>query len=144
MGQREPAAATEATGHIAFTITGHVVELIWTGFIADAGIASVPEQLEKELVGKEVRYAIFDARPVTDYAADSRLSGGAILGVLKAAGVKRTWVITESGSIRMIGSAVALAVGLSMRFVATREEAISGIDELDEVERKKRARRQPD
>ena len=130
-------AATEDFGHIDFALDGDVVELTWRGFISDKTCGSAPGALATFLDGRPVTWAVFDACAVTGFAADSRFAGGAILTALKERGVRRTWVITTSSPIRMIGSTVALAVGLSIRFHDNVEEAHKAIA----LERLKPARR---
>jgi hypothetical protein len=104
---------------------------------SDKTCGSAPAALAMFLDGRRPTWAVFDACAVTGFAADSRFAGGAILGALKERGVRRTWVITTSSPIRMIGSTVALAVGLSIRFHENREEAQKAI----EIERQKPVRR---
>ncbi len=120
-------ATTEESGQIDFAVNGDVVELTWRGFISDKTCGSAPNALTQFLDGRAVTWAVFDARGVTGFAADSRFAGGAILTALKERGVRRTWVVTNSSPIRMIGSTVALAVGLSIRFHDNREEPYQAI-----------------
>jgi hypothetical protein len=130
-------ATTQESGAIDIALNGDVVELTWRGYISDKTCGSAPAALAMFLEGRPVTWAVFDACAVTGFAADSRFAGGAILGALKERGVRRTWVITTSSPIRMIGSTVALAVGLSIRFHENREEAQKAI----ELERQKPVRR---
>jgi hypothetical protein len=117
----------EESGRIDFALNGDVVELTWRGFISDKACGSAPSALARFLDGRSVTWAVFDAREVTGFAADARFVGGAILAALKERGVRRTWVVTNSSPIRMIGSTVALAVGLSIRFHDSREEPYKAI-----------------
>lgn len=120
----------DGTGDIRFALTGDVVVLTWQGFISKGNVGTKPDELEAFLADKQPRFAIFDATPVTGFSADSREPGGAILACLKRRGVVRTCVVTESGSIRMIGSAVALATGHSVRFFENRVMALAEISKL--------------
>ena len=65
---------------------------------------------------------------VTGFSADSRVPGGRLLAICKNAGARRVMVVTNSSAIRMIGSTVALATGMSIRFFASRAEAFDAIE----------------
>ena len=123
----------EAAGSIEFTRPlEDVVELRWSGFISKGTVGNKPGELADFLDKLEAapRYALFDATGVTGFSPDSREPGGAILGLLKKRGVKRTFVVTDNSAIRMIGSAVALATGLSIRFYETRPLAFAEMAKL--------------
>jgi hypothetical protein len=107
-----------------------IVELRWRGFISKGTVGTKPDELDAFLGASSPRFALFDASGVTGFSADSREPGGAILTRLKKRGVSRTCVVTQNGAIRMIGSAVALAVGLSIRFFETRALALEEIERL--------------
>ena len=116
------------TGTIVFRFARPtVVDLVWTGYITEASCGHYPEQLERLLANRKLTYAIFDALGVTGFSADSRVPGGRLLAVCKNAGARRVMVVTDSSAIRMIGSTVALATGMSIRFFATRSEAFEAI-----------------
>jgi CheY-like chemotaxis protein len=118
-----------ATGTIVFRFARPtVIDLLWTGYITGASCGHYPEQLERMLASRRITYAIFDALGVTGFSADSRVPGGRLLAVCKSAGARRVMVVTDSSAIRMIGSTVALATGMSVRFFASREEAFEAID----------------
>lgn len=104
------------------------MDLVWTGYITGASCGHYPAQLERMLASRRIDYAIFDALAVTGFSADSRVPGGRLLVACKAAGARRVMVVTDSSAIRMIGSTVALAMGMSIRFFATREEAFVAIE----------------
>lgn len=115
-------------GKIEFEHRDDVVELTWQGYISEDSVGHAPAALVRFMTARTARFALFDACRVTGFSADSRVPGGAILSELKRLGVKRTHVVTDSSLIRMIGSTVALAVGLSIRFHESRaiaEEAIA-------------------
>ncbi len=136
---------SEGNGDIEFALTGDdTVELRWVGFISKGTVGTKPDELDSFLdkcpVEAAPRYALFDATRVTGWTADSREPGGAILMRLKKRGVTRTCVITENSAIRMIGSAVALAVGLSIRFFETRTMALDEVARLRSVVVRPRAR----
>jgi hypothetical protein len=114
-------------GSITFQLHGDVLELTWSGFISEETVGGSPREMKSFLGSVQPAYAIFDATAVTSYSGDSRVPGGAILTELRRRGVKKTIVVTNSGAIRMIGSAVAVAVGLQLRFVETRVEAANAI-----------------
>jgi len=78
-----------------------------------------------------IRYAIFDASRVTGFTADSRVPGGQLLEMCKRAGARRVIVVTNSSAVRMIGSTVALATGMSIRFVPTHQQALEEIRRLE-------------
>lgn len=104
-----------------------VLDLVWRGYISEASCGRYPAQLEHLLAAQRIQYAIFDALAVTGFSADSRVAGGRLLSICKQAGARRVMVVTSSGAIRMIGSTVALATGMSIRFFATRAEALDAI-----------------
>lgn len=107
-----------------------VVELKWSGFISKATVGHVPGELVRWLGDRRPPFALFDATGVTSFSADSREPGGAILEELKTRGVHRAYVVTSSSAVRMIGSAVALAVGLRICFYESRDIALAEIDKL--------------
>lgn len=121
----------DGPGNIQFVLSAaDVVELRWLGYISKGTIGAKPDELDAFLGTASPRFALFDATGVTGFSADSREPGGNILSRLKKRGVSRTCVVTESGAIRMIGSAVALAVGLSIRFFETRALALEEIERM--------------
>jgi hypothetical protein len=112
-------------------LTPHILELVWSGYITEASCTHYPERLSRLLAGKSIRYAIFDALAVTGFRADSRVSGGKLLALCKRAGARRVLVVTNSSAVRMIGSTVALAIGMSIRFYASQATALESIRELE-------------
>ncbi|HET9957983.1 MAG TPA: hypothetical protein VFQ61_25975 [Polyangiaceae bacterium] len=106
-----------------------MLQATWSGYIDQASCGHYPAELRLMLGGRRIRFAIFDALAVTGYAANSHVPGGQLLAVCKDAGAERVIVITDSSAIRMIGSTVALATGLSIRFVATDGQAVSWLRE---------------
>lgn len=116
------------TGTIVFRFARPtIVDLVWTGYITEQSCGHYPALLERLLASRRIDYAIFDALGVTGFSADSRVPGGRLLAACKAAGARRVMVVTDSSAIRMIGSTVALATGMSIRFFATRVEAFDAI-----------------
>jgi hypothetical protein len=107
-----------------------VIELVWSGYMNLAAMETYPTELRRMLIGRNLAYALFDASAVTGFAADSRGPGGELLAECKRKGAKRTFVVTQSSPIRMIGSAVAVAVGLSIRFHETRQGALNAIADM--------------
>lgn len=89
-----------------------------------------PAELERWLEGRSLSFALADATAVTSFSSDCREPGVAILAELKARGVRRTYVVTNASAIRMIASAVALTVGMRIRFCESREAALAEIDRL--------------
>ena len=108
---------------------------MWSGYITRASCGHYPEQLSSILTRAgpppTMRYAIFDAIRVTGFTADSRVPGGQLLEMCKRAGARRVIVVTNSSAVRMIGSTVALATGMSIRFVPTQAEALEEIRRLE-------------
>ena len=135
LDSRRPPASLRSpgdTGRIAFyTLTPQIIELVWSGYITEASCGHYPDQLIRFLAGRSIRYAIFDAMAVTGFTADSRVPGGALLAQCKRSGARRVIVVTKSSAVRMIGSTVALATGMSIRFVASREAALAEIRRLE-------------
>lgn len=78
-----------------------------------------------------LRYAIFDAVRVTGFTADSRIPGAQLLNMCKRAGARRVIVVTNSSAVRMIGSTVALATAMSIRFVSNHAAALEEIRRLE-------------
>jgi hypothetical protein len=132
---RRPSASVRPrgeTGTIIFRFAKpSIIDLVWTGYITAQSCGHYPAQLERMLAQRRIDYAIFDALGVTGFSADSRVPGGRLLAVCKAAGARRVMVVTDSSAIRMIGSTVALATGMSIRFFATRDEAFQAIAQHD-------------
>jgi hypothetical protein len=120
------------SGRISFRfLTPLILELVWSGYITQASCGHYPERLTRLLAGRSIRYAIFDALAVTGFSADSRVAGGKLLALCKGAGARRVIVVTDSSAVRMIGSTVALATGMSIRFVASQAAALGAIRELE-------------
>ena len=128
---RRPSASVRPrgeTGTIIFRFAKpKIIDLVSTGYITGPSCAHYPAQLERLLASRSIDDAIFDALGVTGFSADSRVPGGRLLAACKAAGARRVMVVTDSSAIRMIGSTVALATGMSIRFFATRGEALDAI-----------------
>jgi hypothetical protein len=112
-------------------ISPTILDLVWTGYITEASCAQYPAQLEHLLAAQRIDYAVFDALRVSGFSADSRGPGGRLLSICKQAGARRVMVVTDSSAIRMIGSTVAFATGMSIRFFATRAEALAAIEQLE-------------
>ncbi len=127
-------------GRITFHwVTPTILELVWSGYITRASCGHYPDQLTALLSRASVRrdasptlrYAIFDALDVTGFTADSRVPGSQLLDMCKRAGARRVIVVTKSSAVRMIGSTVALATGMSIRFVAGHADALEEIRRLE-------------
>lgn len=132
---RPPGDAGRITFH---WVTPTILELVWSGHITRGSCGHYPDQLTALLSRASVRgssptlrYAIFDALGVTGFTADSRIPGGQLLNMCKRAGARRVIVVTRSSAVRMIGSTVALATGMSIRFVAGHAEALEEIRRLE-------------
>jgi hypothetical protein len=135
LDSKRPLASSRPPGEVARItfrfLTPTILELTWSGYITGAGCGHYPDQLGRLLAGKSIRYAIFDALRVTGFAADSRVPGGKLLDLCKRAGARRVIVVTDSSAIRMIGSTVALATGMSIRFVPGQQDALEEIRRLE-------------
>lgn len=119
-------------GRITFRfLTTSILEVVWSGYITQAACGHYPDQLQAMLTrtgpAPSIRYAIFDAVRVTGFTADSRVPGAKLLDLCKRAGARRVIVVTDSSAIRMIGSTVALATGMSIRFVPSHADALEEI-----------------
>lgn len=133
MDSKRPASAVPSgreQGAIRFRfVRPALLDVVWTGYITDASCAQYPAQLQHLLAAQRIDYAIFDALGVSGFSADSRGPGRRLLSICKEAGARRVMVVTDSAAIRMIGSTVALATGMSIRFFATRPEALAAIEQ---------------
>lgn len=136
--KRPPASSRPPgnAGRITFRfLTPSILEVVWSGYITQASCGHYPEQLAAMFTragpDASIRYAIFDALRVTGFTADSRLPGGQLLDMCKRAGARRVIVVTNSSAVRMIGSTVALATGMSIRFVPSQADALEEIRRLE-------------
>jgi hypothetical protein len=140
---KRPQASSRPPGNVGkitfHWVTPTILELVWSGHITRASCGHYPDQLTALLSRATVRpgsspslrYAIFDALGVTGFTADSRIPGGQLLNMCKRAGARRVIVVTRSSAVRMIGSTVALATGMSIRFVAGHADALEEIRRLE-------------
>jgi hypothetical protein len=132
--KRPPASSRPPgdAGRITFRfLTPSILEVVWSGYITQASCGHYPERLRSMLTragpAATIRYAIFDAVRVTGFAADSRVPGSQLLEMCKRAGARRVIVVTNSSAVRMIGSTVALATRMSIRFVSSLGAALEEI-----------------
>lgn len=132
---KRPLASSRPPGEVARItfrfLTPTILELVWSGYITQASCGHYPDQLARLLARTSIRYAIFDALGVTGFTADSRVPGGQLLELCKRAGARRVIVVTSSSAVRMIGSTVALATGVSIRFVPRQQGALEEIRRLE-------------
>lgn len=132
---KRPLTSSRPPGEVARItfrfLTPVILEVIWSGYITRASCGHYPDQLIRLLGRTTIRYAIFDALAVTGFTADSRVPGGRLLEICKRAGARRVMVVTNSSAVRMIGSTVALATGMSIRFVAQTADALEEIRRLE-------------
>lgn len=136
--KRPPASSRPPgdVGRIIFRfLTPSILEVVWSGYITQASCGHYPEQLQSMLTragpSGTLRYAIFDAVRVTGFTADSRIPGAQLLNMCKRAGARRVIVVTNSSAVRMIGSTVALATAMSIRFVSNHAAALEEIRRLE-------------
>jgi hypothetical protein len=132
--KRPPASSRPPgdAGRITFRfLTPSILEVVWSGYITQASCGHYPERLQSMLTragpAASIRYAIFDAARVTGFTADSRVPGSQLLEMCKRAGARRVIVVTNSSAVRMIGSTVALATRMSIRFVSSHGAALEEI-----------------
>jgi hypothetical protein len=135
LDSKRPLASSRPPGEVARItfrfLTPAILELMWSGYITRASCGHYPDLLGRMLMRASIRYAIFDALRVTGFTADSRVPGGQLLELCKRAGARRVIVVTDSSAVRMIGSTVALATGMSIRFVPRQQDALEEIRRLE-------------
>lgn len=136
--KRPPASSRPPgdSGTITFRfLTPTILEVVWSGYITQASCGHYPDRLQSMLTragpAATIRYAIFDASRVTGFTADSRVPGSQLLEMCKRAGARRVIVVTNSSAVRMIGSTVALATRMSIRFVQSHGDALEEIRRLE-------------
>jgi hypothetical protein len=115
-----------------------LLTVCFTGHLTDALMESLDARLADALVSGDARVIVFDAIGVTGFDVATRRSGLALLQRVHASGAVAVTAVTAAG-VRMMASAIAFAAGLTMRLVATRDEADRFAKE--ELARAKGARR---
>lgn len=111
-----------------------VLELVFAGRI-DAtlvehlrgGVAA--HLAESSAVASRPSLALIDASQVTDYSIDVAGPGRLLLAELRAGGCAEAVCAVGLPHVRAMGSALALAASLPIRFVETREAALSLLEQ---------------
>jgi hypothetical protein len=108
-------------GVINAFFSGHI-----TGPLLDDAVVEL-----KALVGDAKIDALFvDTTLVSGFDPDVASAGRLFLGFFKERGVAASVAIAPNSLVRMMGSAIALATGLSMRFFGTPEEARAALAKM--------------
>jgi hypothetical protein len=102
-----------------------VVECTIAGHVDGAALDDATAELQRFL-GPDGRVeALFvETGGVTGFDPDVAGSGRGFLGAFQERGVQASVAVAPNGLVRMMGSAIALATGLSMRFFGDRDEAL--------------------
>lgn len=118
-------ARDAAAGAVTVTnITPAVADAVYTGRVTAALIErALSETLALHKV-HPIRWEIIDATAVKSVDPAIRTAASEAMKQLKSLNISAV-VIVEHSPARMLGSAVAFAVGFSIRFAATREEAMA-------------------
>ena len=99
---------------MASVFTGHI-----TLPIAEGG-----RKAAFDIVGDgALRWWIIDVSGITGFDGDVRKAGFVWMKAFRAHGGERMFIVTTSGAVRMLGSALAFATRMPVSFVATRAAA---------------------
>ncbi len=118
-------ARDAATGAVTVsTITPHIADAVYTGRVTAALIERAVRETVALHNAHPIRWEIIDATAVHSVDPTIRAAASDAMKRLKELNIS-TVVIVQHSPARMLGSALAFAVGFSMRFAATRDEALA-------------------
>lgn len=100
-----------------------VIEASLAGHIAAVDVVELHRGVEAELARGPARFVVIDTSGLENFSPDVRTPGVPFLQFMKASGVERVVAIATSSMVRMMASAIALAAGARIRFVADRAAA---------------------
>jgi anti-anti-sigma regulatory factor len=100
-----------------------MVIVVFQGHVDADSVRELMGVLDQALAEKRVRGAIFDTLAVTSVNGNVTLVGAQFLAVLQKRGCTRSTCASSMAVVRMLGSTIALAAGLRLRFVDTMEAA---------------------
>jgi hypothetical protein len=110
--------------------TSDVIEVSFRDRVTSGQVDQAIERARELLRNKAARLFLIDTLETTGYEPSVRGPGVALLKVMKEHGVIAGAATASSGTVRMIGAAVAFVAGLQVEFVPTREEALRKLDVL--------------
>lgn len=119
-----------SSGASAHWVRDGVLEIIFVGRVRGGLISGVTDQVRELVREAAPRAVIIDALDVVDYGSEVRGPGIELLRLLAAAGLREGIGVTRSASVRMIATAISHASGLPLRFVTTRQQALSELREV--------------
>jgi hypothetical protein len=133
MLREEDALVQEDAGSVTSLMSTHVVETHWRGRIGKGVMDRAYEDMTRMLRSHTVHYWLADTKDVSGYSADIRTPATALLRALKEHGVREVISIVPSGPVRMLSTALALAVGFKLKMFATRDEALDYVRAKDSM-----------
>jgi hypothetical protein len=86
-------------------------------------IETATTDLDRFLGERRVRFVLFDVEGVTSFSPNVADAGRLLLQKLKASGAEISFAWSSNTPLRMMGQTLAFAARLSLRFVASRDEA---------------------
>lgn len=93
------------------------------GHVDADSLTALQNHIEAALVGRKIRGAILDTMELSSLNPNVTTVGSQFLGVLKKHGCSRSVCATASAMVRMLGSTIALAASMRMKFVDSSEAA---------------------
>jgi hypothetical protein len=112
-----------------------VIEVCFRDRVTSGQVEQAIEQARDLLRKAAARLFLIDTLGTTGYEPSVRGPGVTLLKVMKDHGVTAGAATASSGTVRMIGAAVAFVAGLQVEFVPTREEALRKLDDLRQATR---------
>ncbi len=113
------------------------IELRMHGHITSDQVASARDGLGAFLGAERPLVAFFDTTAVSGFDPSLTSAARGLLEALREAGVMTSLAVAPNRLVRMMGSALALGGGLSMRFFGDRAEALAQLDStLERVSRR--------
>jgi hypothetical protein len=101
------------------------LEVRFPAYVDASCLAKVIREVRALVGARQLDGALLDASRVERYSADVRGPSRELLDFLRQHGVRRPIAVSSRGAVRMIGSAIALAVGIPIVFVETRSGAVA-------------------
>jgi hypothetical protein len=105
-----------------------VIEVAFRDRVTSGQVDQAIERTCDLLRNRTARLFLIDTLETTGYEPSVRGPGVALLKAMKQYGVVAGAAVASSGTVRMIGAAVAFVAGLQVEFVPTRDEALKKLD----------------
>ncbi|NUP06543.1 MAG: hypothetical protein HOW73_10840 [Polyangiaceae bacterium] len=111
-------------GQTALSVDGDVLEIQLLGYMTGTALDTCISQVRALGSRTDLRFAYFDATPMTGFSPDVARPGNTLLDVLRSQlGIRFCLACSDSTAVRMMGQTIAFAARMPLRFVSSRTEA---------------------